>query len=307
MPNHIDQPVASGKAVVWTIAVALVKGSMGWAAGSMSLIVDSLNHFSHILAPIARGVVVRGNKYGMKAKAAKREPLAPFLFAAILLFLGFEALYHAAVVLITGEMGPVMAVVRPWATSVALIYLCLVVLSTMRGEHAAERIHSRVPSGIWPSVLALMGCLALTFAPLIGLALASLVDAFMALVSAILILRSGWRAAVGLSPSGSNRNQDLDDTEELQRAAQEVKGVIAIKDLLARETGHYVAVQMTVCVNPRITVTEGQDISRAMQAHLMERFVHIVAVDIKVIPYDRGYPYNSNVHAGTEYYPPMLH
>jgi len=306
MLKQIYQPVASGRAILWTIAVALVKGSMGWAAGSMSLIIDSLNHFSQLLGPVARVVMARDRRTLNQGKTGKREPLAPFLLAAILLFLGFEALYHAAVVLITGEMGPVMATLRPWAMSVALIYLCLVVLAFVRGSRPADgRQSSPIPSGIWPSVLALIGCLALTLAPVIGVAVASRLDAFAALVSSVLILRSGWRAAVGLPPAGISR--ELDDTEELQKAAQEVKGIISIKELQARETGHYVAVDMTVCVNPRITVAEGQDISRAMQAHLMERFVHIVAVDVKVIPYDRGYPYNSNVHAGTEYYPPMLH
>ncbi|MCL6458003.1 MAG: cation transporter [Gorillibacterium sp.] len=305
MPKQRHQFGNLGKTVIFTLLFALIKGTAGWAAGSIVLIVDALHSLSRILAPVARNAI-RNTDGKDKAKVAKYEPLAPFLFAAFLLFLGFEALYHAAVVLFTGESSPLMMASRPWAALIAFVFVCICVLSRFVSLKGTQAYAPMLYSGLWPSLLALLGSGALAFAALLGTRLASRLDALAALVTAVLILRTGWRAAIGITPDWSTLEQEHHDTQELIKAAEEVKGVITVKELTACEQGHYVSVSLTLCVNPRITVTEGQEIARALRSHLMERFLHIAEVHVIVLPYDRGYPYNSSVHTGTEYYPPML-
>ncbi|MBC8080986.1 MAG: hypothetical protein H7X86_11615, partial [Gorillibacterium sp.] len=269
MPKLNYRYGAAIKAVICTIVFALIKGAAGWTAGSMSLIVDALNTISRVLRPIAR----------------KDEPLAPFLLAAFLLFLGFEALYRAAVVLFTGEPNPIMTAFRPWAALVALVFVCTNLLSRSKRNKRTKAHVQLLHSGLWPSVLALLGSGSLAFGAILGTSFASRLDALAALVAAVLILRNGWRAAVGIVPGGSNHHTEWHDTEKMINSAQEVKGIIAVKKLTAHEHGHYVSVTTTIFVNPRITVTEGQEIGRALRRHLMEYYQHIAEVHVEVLPY----------------------
>jgi divalent metal cation (Fe/Co/Zn/Cd) transporter len=63
---------------------------------------------------------------------------------------------------------------------------------------------------------------------------------------------------------------------------------------------------MIICVNPRITVAEGQDIAKRVKQLVMKRFVHVTDVVVVVEPYDPGYPYKSNHDPNQEHMPTLL-
>ena len=77
-------------------------------------------------------------------------------------------------------------------------------------------------------------------------------------------------------------------------AVQRVDGVVAVDEVKARERGHYIVLDVAIRVNPRISVFEGQDVANRIRRMLTKRFLHVMDVNVKVQPYDPGYPYKSN-------------
>src|SRR5690606_19580748 len=90
-------------------------------------------------------------------------------------------------------------------------------------------------------------------------------DECAALLIACMIVRQGYRQLA--SGAAGSRSRDLfsGDASELSEAVQRVDGVIAIERLEAVEQGHYIAVELIISVNPRITIAEGQDIARRVK------------------------------------------
>ena len=131
-------------------------------------------------------------------------------------------------------------------------------------------------------------------------------DEGAALWIAVLIAKQGYRQLA----SGVNGSRTVDlfsgDASELSVAVQRVDGVIAIEQLEAKEQGHYIAVELTICVNPRITIAEGQDIARRVKDRLLESFTHVTDVQVHVDPYDPGYPYKSNHDPNQDHMPTLL-
>lgn len=95
------------------------------------------------------------------------------------------------------------------------------------------------------------------------------------------------------SPQAEQRI-DHDSTDRIMQVVQRINGVIAIETCYAREQGHYVVATLTINVNPKITVQEGQDIATRVRWLLMHRFTHLSEVIVHVKPFAPEYPYKSN-------------
>jgi divalent metal cation (Fe/Co/Zn/Cd) transporter len=67
-----------------------------------------------------------------------------------------------------------------------------------------------------------------------------------------------------------------------------------------------VIVDIKISVNPRITVSEGHDIGKAVKHQLLSNFSHVSDVFIHVNPYDPGYPYK-DVSSEHPDFPTLLH
>ncbi len=90
------------------------------------------------------------------------------------------------------------------------------------------------------------------------------------------------------------------ESAELMQFVQRVPGVISVDSLKAREHGHYVVADVIIFVNPKITVLQGQEIGRRVKLLLMHRFHHLSDVNVRVEPYDGGFPYNMNIEQSDE-------
>src|SRR5699024_1673783 len=60
-----------------------------------------------------------------------------------------------------------------------------------------------------------------------------------------------------------------EDAEGLIIAVEKVEGVLAVDQLLAREHGHYVIVDVKIAVNPLISVEEGHAIGKQVKMKLI--------------------------------------
>jgi len=55
-----------------------------------------------------------------------------------------------------------------------------------------------------------------------------------------------------------------------------------------------VKIELVLCVNPRMTVKEAEEIAQRSRDLLLHRFVQVIEVSVRVEPYHTGYPYKSN-------------
>lgn len=106
--------------------------------------------------------------------------------------------------------------------------------------------------------------------------------------------------------TAGNAQADQDSSDRIMQVVQRMNGVIAIEACDAREQGHYVVATLTINVNPKITVQEGQDIAVRVRWLLMHRFTHLSDVIVHVKPFAPDYPYKSNDPASQDEIPSLL-
>jgi len=156
------------------------------------------------------------------------------------------------------------------------------------------------------SAIALAGTGAAIVSDRVGGPLLAHADECAAIGIGVFLTMEGYRQIAGSLAGGSYAGLRSGVAAELSEAVQRVDGVIAIEALHAREQGHYVAVELTISVNPRITIAEGQEIARRVKDRLMDAFTHVTEVQVRVDPYDPGYPYKSNHDPNQDHMPTLL-
>lgn len=85
-----------------------------------------------------------------------------------------------------------------------------------------------------------------------------------------------------------------EDSQRFMETIQRVYGIVTVEHLHAQETGHFITVDVTISVNPRITVQEAQEIADRAKNLLLARFPQVTHVQMQFISYQAGYPYKSN-------------
>ena len=117
---------------------------------------------------------------------------------------------------------------------------------------------------------------------------ASVLIAVIAVIKAIrLLLR-------GLEESSSERKAQPVDPTPFTETVQRVRGVIEVRELQAAKELETVSIDLVLSVNPRMTVKEAEEVANRSRDLLMNRFVQVIEVKIRVEPYHTGYPYKSN-------------
>ncbi len=275
--------------------LALIKSAAGWLSGSTALLADGCRSGGEAIRWYAsrRAASGSGARRPAGARSLSGGVLTPGVLSAMLMLLiGVElGLFTIRELAVGGSDAPAWYA----AVIIAAAWLARIAMSS------DNRIGDTVCSAV---VLAGTGTAWL--GGRIGETALYYADEGAALWIAVMIAKQGYRQlAAGVNGS---RSVDLfsGDASELSVAVQRVDGVIAIEHLEAKEQGHYIAVELTISVNPRITIAEGQDIARKVKDRLLESFTHVTAVQVHVDPYDPGYPYKSNHDPNQDHMPTLL-
>ncbi|WP_438434387.1 cation transporter [Gorillibacterium sp. sgz500922] len=290
-----------------TVVLAAGKGAAGLLSGSMALLMDGIGTLSHSLAPLARFASHKKGPVRSESSLLRTLPV-PFVMAiAVYLFLGFEGVTHSLESLLSDAPASHSQTYRLIGLAAAAVCSVLHGAAWLRGDKKSSEMARVLRAGLLPSLLALLGSMGLVFSDSLGNGGAYRLDAACGLAIGMLILVNGWKLATRQTSDSILPGRGHRDVEELIKAAQEVRGIIMVDALEAREDGHYVAVVVTVSVNPHISVFEGQEIARALSSHLTHEFLHLSEVTVIVHPYDRGYPYNNGIGSEHPVFPPMVH
>lgn len=301
--------------IVGNLLLAALKGFFGYVFRSQALIADAVHSASDVLGSFAVLMGLRAAKkppdedhpYGH----GKAESISAIIVSVLLLVVGIELGISSVKTIWSGVAEP------PVWYALAVIVFSIVAKEAMfqYKYRLGKRLNSQAlianawehRSDVYSSVAVLIGVGGAVLGGLFQMPILYLLDPIAGLFVALLVLRMGYRLVMEAIHNTLDHVLHKEDANELLQAVQRVKGVITVDELLAREHGHYVIVDVKISVNPRITVIEGHDVAKAVKHMLLQKFNHVSDVFVHVNPYDPGYPYKSISDIDTNDQPTLLH
>jgi len=305
-------PIRAGKAerAAWAgiganLFLAAMKGAVGLASGSQALVADAANSASDVAGSVTALIGLRAAKkppdkehpYGH----GKAESVASIIVSVLILLVGAE--------LVIGSLKAVFgrAPEAPaWYAAPALLLSIAVKEGLFRYTfRTAKRLSSQTLATVaWDhraDVLASSAALAGVAGALLGdrsgWTWMLMLDPVAGLVVACFVLRMGYRLIMEAITGTLDLVLHSDRAKELEEAALTVRGVLAVDELRARVTGHYVIVDVKISVDPSITVLEGHAIAKTVKQRLMEQFGHVSDVFVHVNPFAGGFPADGGADA----------
>lgn len=279
--------------IAGNLALALLKGIIGYAAGSKALLADSLHTASEAAASLAGGAGHRELKVQPSRIPGNPELTKAIVLSTIWLVLGLEIGLSSVKSIVYGVTAP------PAKAAFIAVILSIVLKEALfralyrNRDMASSGSSAERRSGIYSSLTALAGTGGAMLGDYLHMPFLYYLDPIAGAVVSLLVLRWGYRLISESIHSPANRPLHQKESDDLLDTVQRIKGVIAVDELRAREQGHYVIVDIKLSVNPRISVQDGHDIAKTVKQTLMKRFTHVSDVFIHVHPYDPGYPYKS--------------
>ncbi|MFC5529247.1 cation diffusion facilitator family transporter [Cohnella yongneupensis] len=281
------------------LGLFLMKGTVGWLTGSKALIADACQSAADLVGTATSYFGLRKGRLSQSAapqsQAQPGSSLA-IVMSAILIVVGLEAGISSIRAVAEGvDEAPGWGAVVVIAASIG-IREGLVRYKRKRDNECGirEDRHGDNRSDIFASLTALVGTSGAVAGEMFDMPFLYVLDPAAGLVISVFVVRMGYRLTAGVLRKSTVCAIDEVDSQTLLESVQRIDGVVAVEDLKAREHGHYIVLDVTVRVNPRITVAEGQEIGLRVKRHLTKRFQHIIDANIHIQPYDPGYPYKSN-------------
>jgi len=277
------------------LGLTLFKGAAGWLTGSKALLADACHSAADCAGSFISYMGLRGSRKS-QVHSPRSESAPALVLSALLLVAGLEIGISSVR---TAAAGPTEA--RGWGAVAAVAAGMTArecILLYKRRQDSKLGIRDRRPSQIRSdrvaSLIALAGVSGTMAGDWLEMPELFLLDPAAGILVAALVLRSGYRLTRNMIRNAEQENGCEVDLQVIREAIRRIDGVIAVDDVKAREHGHYVVVDAVILVNPRISVTDGQDIAQRVRRHLTHRFLHIIEVVVQVQPFDPGYPYKSN-------------
>ncbi|MEI7025281.1 cation diffusion facilitator family transporter [Paenibacillus sp. y28] len=293
--------LAAWTGIIGNLLLALMKGVVGMMAGSKALIADAANSASDVVGSIAVLIGIRAAKlppdrdhpYGH----GKAESIAAIIVSVLLMLVGLEIGIASIKTIYNGvDSAPKWYALIAIGISVVVKELLFQYNFRMGKKLSSQALIANAwdhRSDVYSSLAALVGIGGAVAGQYLNIPQLYLLDPVAGVIVALIVLRMGYKLVRDSIHSTMDHVLHDEDSEELIKAVQDVKGVITVDSLRAREHGHYVIVDAKISVNPHISVMEGHDIARSVKYQLMQQFSHVSDVFIHVNPYDPGFPYKS--------------
>ncbi|WP_147803011.1 cation diffusion facilitator family transporter [Alkalicoccus halolimnae] len=274
--------------IAGNVILAVIKGIVGLAADSRALVADALHSASDVVSSTAVLIGVRAaqqppdddHPYGH----GKAETVTAIIVAVLLIVVGVEIAINAA-----GAMFTPLSVPGIWAVYASLFSIGLKELMFQYKYRLGKKYKSSAliadawhhRSDVFSSLAVLIGVGAAIAGTAAGIEAAVYLDPLASILVALLIMRMGWHIGSEAVHTTLDHVLHEEDSSWMIEAADSVDGVMQIDELLAREHGHYVIVDIKISVDPFITVEDGHTIGKKVKRELMQYgYVHDVRVHI---------------------------
>lgn len=274
--------ILSIAAYVFVTALKLVVGS---SLNSDALRADGLNNFTDILASIA---VLIGLKISRKPADEehryghwKAENVASLITSFIMLFVGAEVLYSSIKSMLDNKMeAPSIS-----AAVVGILSAIIMYGVYFYNKRLAEKVNS---SGLlaaakdnlsdaWSSI----GTAVAVFAASFNL---PWLDSLTAVIIGGMILKTGidiFRESAFTLSDGFDQNQ----LTKYRDAVEKIAGVRTVRSIRGRSYGSNIYIDITVTVDPHLTVAQSHQIADEVEEKLIQDF-QIFDVDVHIEPFE---------------------
>lgn len=301
--------------IVCNLLLAVMKGALGFLSGSKALLADAANSASDVAGSLTVLIGLRAAKkppdkehpYGH----GKAESVAAIIVSVLLLLVGIELLISAVKAMFGG-----VTEAPAWYAALALVISIIVKEAMFQYNYRLGRKLSSQAlvtvawdhrTDVLASAAALVGVAGALAGARFGLPWMLLLDPAAGLIVAGFVIRMGYKLIMEAITGTLDKVLLSEQSEELVKTVLSTRGVLAVDDLRARVTGHYVIVDVKISVNPRITVYEGHDIAKAVKQRLMDRFDHVSDVFVHVNPYVSEFPYGGGPDGERDHTVHILH
>jgi cation diffusion facilitator family transporter len=287
---------------VWgLLGLFVVKGTVGWLTGSKALLADACQSAADCAGSVTSYMGIRKARVDPNATGSPRhkpESAAAIVMSAMLLVAGIEIGISSVRSVANGVdeapgVGAVIVIAAGIGVREGLVRYKRIRdnKSGIRGDKYADN-----RSDIFASLTALVGTSGAVVGDLYNMPFLYVLDPAAGLVISVFVLRMGYRMTAGVLRTSNRSTLDESDAQSLLEAVQKIDGVVSVDEVKAREQGHYIILDVVIRVNPRISVYEGQDVAQRVHRQLTKRFLHVMDTNVKVKPFDPGFPYKSNHH-----------
>ncbi|MCE7793762.1 cation diffusion facilitator family transporter [Salipaludibacillus sp. CUR1] len=279
--------------IAGNVVLAVLKGIIGMLADSRALVADAVHSASDVVGSVAVLIGIRAAKqppdedhpYGH----GKAETVTAIIVAVLLFVVGLEIAISA----VRSFYEPIAV---PGIIAIYAILFSIVVKELMfrykiflGKKYKSDALitdawHHR--SDVFSSLAALVGVGASIIGGNIGLDWLVYMDPAAGIFVSLLIMKMGWKLGSEAIHNTLDHVLHEEDTVDMFEKAGRVKGVLKIDELLAREHGHYVIVDIKIAVDPQITVEEGHSIGKEVKKELMEDG-YVQDVRVHINPYTR--------------------
>ena len=279
--------------IIAYVILAVLKLGIGSYANSKALYADGLNNFTDTIASVAILIGLRlsrkpadnEHRYGHW----KAENVASLLTSLVMFVVGFEVLKNAVESLIHKNIQqpePIAAFVGIFS---AIVMYGVYLYNKKLGEKYNSSSLIAVSKDNFSDMLTSLGAAIAVFTAAFQLAW---LDTVTALIIALIILKT----AFDIFKESTFYLSDGFDKEKLVLYKQEIlknPDIRVVPVLRARTLGANIFLDVTVKVNPNLTVRESHEIVDNMEKHLKETF-NIFDIDVHVEPYEDIYPPKEN-------------
>ncbi len=279
--------------IIGNLILAIIKGVVGLIADSRALVADALHSASDVAGSVAVLIGVKAARqppdedhpYGH----GKAETVTAIIVAVLLFIVGVEIALGA----FRSFNEPIVV---PGSMALYAIVFSIVVKEFMfrykfrlGKKYKSEALitdawHHR--SDVFSSLAALLGVGAAIFGGYAEINWLVYMDPLAGLFVSLLIMKMGWKLGSEAIHNTLDHVLHEEDTEEMWAQARAVSGVQKVDELLAREHGHYVIVDIKIAVDPHITVEQGHSIGKDVKNALMQDG-YVQDVRVHVNPYMR--------------------
>lgn len=264
------------------ILLGLLGAAAGALTGSLALAAEgarsALQSASGLLRP-NRPDAVGTDRIGRASSSVWLSVLLPIAAAVI----GFELAWTAVRTVWAGTGG-----VTHWAAvlAVPLLWAGRALIAPKGSDRALDAC---------TAALVMTGAGAAWYGGYAGAAILLPLDEAAGCAIGLFTAVQGCRTAVRLIGARTRTEMARAELAAMEEVVRRIDGIIEVESLRGWEQGHYAAVNVSVLVNPYITMQEGQEIGRRAKERLLRLFGHVMDVRVQVEPYDKGFPYKTNV------------
>lgn len=276
------------QSIIWNIILTIIKIFSGVFGKSSAMIADGLHSASDIVSSI--GVLIgnyisstpndKEHNYGHE----KAETLVSFVLSLLLIFVSLTIGFDGVGSLFNIEDIEVPTMLPLVVSIISILikeyqYRITIKIANKINSPAlkADAWHHR--SDAMSSVAAFVG---------IGGAIMGfkVLDPIASIFVALFVAKVGFDILKIASNELMDVSIDNNKEEQIKIIAKQTKGVLNLGEIKTRKHGAMAYIDLTICVDPRLTVGQGHDIAHKLEKQIISNMDFVKGITVHVEPYN---------------------